>query len=258
MHPIRPRMDAARRWQRFRRTGLQLAMLGGAGWFAVLFLALRIAPLPSPLVREPPPRVTWWPGPGPEAASEQTETDPRILWSPAVFALPTPAGFSHPLRRHRAQLQPPVDITPPGAFYLSRSEPPSNTFLGGPVRLAPRTGTPVELPANGVFPPRDQARSPSRMVFPSGWESRLFSGIDLGYNRWTNQIWSAELDMQFDAAGVPISVLLSRSSGLPAVDRRLARSAFGWRLLDPDAPRSGRVAWWFSPPPPALVERASP
>ena len=81
------------------------------------------------------------------------------------------------------------------------------------------------------------------MTFPEGWESRLFSGIDLDFGAWTDGAWSAEMEMRFDERGVPVSMLLAKSSGLPEVDRRLARSAYGWRLLEPAAPRAGTVEW---------------
>ena len=74
-------------------------------------------------------------------------------------------------------------------------------------------------------------------------DRRLFSGIDLNYGDWTNAAWSARIEMRFDAKGVPVSMLLAQSSGLPEVDRRLARSVNGWRLLEPAAPRAGTVEW---------------
>ena len=49
--------------------------------------------------------------------------------------------------------------------------------------------------------------------------------------------------MRFDAHGIPVSTLLAQSSGRPELDVRLARSASGWRLLEPSAPRTGVVAW---------------
>ena len=88
------------------------------------------------------------------------------------------------------------------------------------------------------------------MSFPDGWESRLFSGIDLEYGGWTNGAWSARVEMRFDAKGLPISMMLAQASGFPEVDRRLARSVNGWRLLEPSAPREGIVAW-SSPAPEA-------
>jgi hypothetical protein len=81
------------------------------------------------------------------------------------------------------------------------------------------------------------------MAFPDGWESRLFSGIDLDFGAWTNRAWSAQIEMRFDGKGIPALVLLAQPSGFPEVDRRLARSASGWRLLEASAPRAGLVGW---------------
>ena len=100
------------------------------------------------------------------------------------------------------------------------------------------------------------------MDFSGGWESRLFSGIDLGFGAWTDRAWSARIEMRFDGAGVPVSTLLAQSSGLPDLDRRLARSANGWRLLEPAAPRTGVVAWIRPaaepPAPPAAAGEEAP
>ena len=124
------------------------------------------------------------------------------------------------------------------------SSAPLGFSLDGRIRFpSPGAKDGLPLAAESVFPPRTPERESARMTFPEGWESRLFSGIDLNFGAWTNSPWSARVEMRFDRAGVPVSMLLAQSSGLPELDRRLARSANGWRLLEPAAPRSGQVAW---------------
>ena len=214
-----------------------MAWLFAALWFGALTLLFRVAPAPGPAPRPAAVPMVWWPAAGGESA------DIRSLWSPSAFALPTPAGFSHSLRRERARLVPPVEIARPEAMFMERPPPAAGRPNAAVVRVAARAEPAASWPAAGIFPPRVFEPEAARMVFPEGWESRLFSGIDLNFGAWTNEAWSARVEMRFDAHGIPVSTLLAQSSGRPELDVRLARSASGWRLLEPSAPRTGVVAW---------------
>lgn len=240
MQRLRPSEDPARRWRRFCRTGGRLALLFAALWFGGLALLFRIAPAPASAARAAPPKLAWW-----WSVAEGPALDVRALGTPAAFALPTPAGFSHGLRGERAGLAPPVHAERPPAAYLGDARAFAPLEVGEPAR--PGAGAPAARsepsPFPAVFPPRSPEKEMPRMLFPNGWESRLFSGIDLEYRIWTNAAWEAQIEMRFDDKGVPASMLLAQASGLPDLDRRLVRSASGWRLLDSAAPRTGRVAW---------------
>jgi len=217
-----------------------MAWIFAALWFGGLSLLFRVAPLPAPLPREIPARVAWWP-----MDLRAPALDVRAHWTPSAFALSTPAGFSHSLRRERAGIAPPVQAAPPEAAYLGRPRPASSFDLSpvGHGRLASAATSEESAPSAGVFPQRTPSLEPPRMDFSTGWEPRLFSGIDLDFGAWTNIAWEARVEMRFDEKGIPLSILLAQASGMPEVDRRLARSASGWRLLEPSAPRAGTVAW---------------
>jgi hypothetical protein len=239
MYRPRATEDPARRWRKFCRKGWRMAWMFAALWFGGLALLFRVAPAPEPAPRESSGSMTWCPAEGGAAM------DIRTLWTPSAFALSTPAGFSHALRRERAGLTPPVQTARPDAAYLEPPRPAPSVDLSvpEPPRFVPRQVQPGSWSGSGVFPPRVPVRESPRMGFPEEWESRLFSGIDLDFGAWTNEGWSARVEMRFDGHGVPVSMLLAKSSGLPDVDRRLARSANGWRLLEPSAPRTGTVEW---------------
>ena len=239
MYRSYPVESPARRWRRFGRKGRRLAWGVTALWLGSLAVLFRVAPEPESMAHPLPPAVTWW-----AAGGEGAAQDIRTLGSPAAFALPTPAGFSHALRREQAGLTPPVQTRRIEHSFLPRQAWMAQPARADFVRLAAR-----EAPSGGrdevstVFPPRRMEMESARMVFPLGWESRLFSGIDLNFGTWTNVAWSAKVELRFDAKGIPALVLLAQSSGLPEVDRRLARSASGWRLLEPAARPAGVVAW---------------
>ena len=239
MYRSHPLVDPDRRWRRFCRKGWRLAGSAAFLWFGAFILLFRLAPLPAPALRPAPTALAWWP---PTAADT---LDVRSLWTPAAFALATPAGFTHALRRGRIGLAPPVQAVRPEAAFLDnpRPLPAVNLWAGNEIQRAD-VETPAEpWPASAVFPPRVAAVETPHLEFSDGWESRLFSGIDLNFGDWTNAAWSARIEMQFDAKGVPVSMLLAQASGLPEVDRRLVRSASSWRLLEPDAMRHGTVVW---------------
>lgn len=250
MHRARPSEDPARRWRTFCRAGGRWAFVFAALWFGGLTLLFRVSPVPAAALRAAPAQLGWW------SASGGAALDVRAQWTPAAFALSTPAGFSRSLRGERAGLAPPIQAERLPAAYLddARAFEPLDVAepgrLGAEAQSAPGGSTPDE----GVFPPRAPEPEIARMVFPDGWESRLFSGIDLDFRNWTKAAWDARVEMRFDGKGVPESILLAQASGVPEVDRRLARSASGWRLLEPAAPRTGVVAWQS----PAAAEGSAP
>lgn len=247
MYRTRIMEDPDRRWRRFGRVGRRLAISVAALWFMLLGVMLGTNPIPTPLLRETPPRVAWWPGDDGAGGGggQALAADIRVTWSPSVFALPSPAGFSHALRRDRAQLAPPDQAIRAEAAFL---ETAPAAVLAAPTTAAPHglltiPPTISAWPAPRVFPARPTGADTPRMVFSEGWESRLFSGLDPGYGTWTPQAWNARMEIRFDVAGIPDSVLLVQPSGLIEIDRQLARSVRGWRLLDAAAPRQGGVTW---------------
>ena len=254
MHRSRPTEDSARRWRRFCRRGWRLAGGLAALWLGGLALLFRVVPGPALAPRAAPVPARWWPESGSAAL------DVRALWSPAAFALATPAGFSHSLRRERIGLPPPVQAAPAAAAFLPRRDPPAGFDFsnGAGTRFIPAAPFAAVPPEAGVFPPRSAVREMPRLAFPEGWESRLFSGIDFNFGEWTNAAWAARVEMRFDARGVPVSMLVAQSSGLPEVDRRLARSANGWRLLEPAAPRAGTIEWISPAPAPSAATKGGP
>ena len=87
--------------------------------------------------RDLPPRASWW-----WPAANAPALDVRAQWTPAAFALSTPAGFSHALRDERTRLAPPVQAERPGAAFLP---PPARPLLP----LLPPPETAAAAPAAG-------------------------------------------------------------------------------------------------------------
>ena len=231
--------DSAQRWRRFCRPGWRMAGISLAIWVALWLVVIRLAPLTPASLRVSPPTTSWLPATAPAVAHHQT------LWTPAAFALPTPAGFTHHLRRQHARIAPPEKSAESRLTHLQPTRSPT-TDQPVPWKMpaAPLAGAPTPaLSAGEVFPPRVLPAETPRMEFSEGWESRLISGIDLDYPAWTNIAWTAHVEVQFDATGVPISVLLAQPTGQSELDARLVRSVRAWRLLEPAVTRQGSVTW---------------
>lgn len=230
--------NSAQRWQRFCRPGWRLAGSSLALWVSLWLILVRVVPAPVSAPRLAPPTTGWLPATAPASGTYQT------LWTPAAFALPTPAGFTHELRRPHTHTAPP---TTPAEPVLATLQPtPRPTDRPTPWALSDSPPAISQEPLYGigeVFPPRTLPPEIARMEFSEGWESRLFAGIDLNYSTWTQSAWNARVETQFDAVGVPISVVLVASTGQPELDARLVRSVYGWRLLVADASRNGAVRW---------------
>lgn len=240
--PVLPDMeDSLARDRRFRRAGWRRAWLAALAIVAALAILGRIAPPAEPATVRRTPHWTWiLPGAPTEAAVAAV----RAVRTPAAFSLPSPSGFTGALRGRAPRLAPPVRrATLPATPAASVPAPPLPDWTSP--ALAPRPPLPPgDAGWKPVFANRRPPAALPRIDFPAGWEPRIFAGLDLDYPAWAPSIsWTATADLAFDAGGNPVSVLLDRSSGDAAIDRRLARSAASWRLLDPAAPRRGKVTW---------------
>jgi hypothetical protein len=249
--------DSRARDRRLCRPGWHRAWATALAIVAALAVLGRMTPPEEPATVRRTPHWTWiLPGSPAEAAL----SDVRALRTPTAFALPTAAGFTSALRARMPRLAPPMRRAA-AAIAAAASLPPAAPL---PDWTSPDFAVRTPLPRHGtgwkpVFANRRPPPDRPRMDFPPGWEPRIFSGLDLAYPDWVpGSPWTASADILFDAKGIPVSVLLDRSSGIPDVDRQLARSAAAWRLLDPDAPRHGTVVWRVPAVPAPATEPDSP
>lgn len=239
-------IEASRdRDRRLRRPGWHRAWAATLAIVAALIILGRMAPPEEPATVRRTPHWTWiLPGTPAEAALAGV----RAARTPTAFALPSAAGFTSPLRTRIPRLAPPMrraaaPVSPATtASLLSHRTPVSDWAAPGFASRPP--APPAATGWKPVFANRSPPPDLPRMDFPPGWEPRIFSGLDLAYADWAaDSPWTATADIRFDASGIPLSILLDRPSGIPSIDKQLARSTAAWRLLDPDAPRHGKVTW---------------
>ncbi len=109
--------------------GRRASLLGSPFWLAVgLAVAVHLLwmtglhlrpprPLPSPMVT---PRVGYLPVRMGPTDTNAIHADVRALWSPALFSLPTPMGFSRPARAGDFQWRPVLALPPLPKLLLER------------------------------------------------------------------------------------------------------------------------------------------
>lgn len=241
-------------WQRFCRPGRRWAAIGAVIWMtsALLLFVLMRFPAPPPRHASPPP-VQWIPPVTVEqAADREAASDFRVLWNPAIFALSSPIGFSAGLSGLGAGIAPP-DLRPSApAIHRFDFQTAENTPAARLKTIMARDqdkklaeyinqNNPT-WPAAALFdlPPTSHTPAGLTMEFSDEWASRMFSGIDMQLDRLGPR-WAIRVELEFDAVGIPRSVILAQSSGLSAIDRLAIRSMWDWRLQEPTAPRRGSV-----------------
>ena len=233
--------DSRERDRRFRRAGWRRAWAVALGIVAVAAVLCRIGPPEEAATVRRTPHWTWLP---PAVAAEKL-VDVRAVQSPTVFSLPSPEGFTGALRSRNPRLTPPVGRNRPAvAVGGADSATEAATDWNAPEFAVRRPAGKEPSGWVPVFGNRVRAEETARMGFPEGWEQRLFTGVDLAYADWApGAAWEATAELAFDEKGIPVSVFLDRRSGIPEVDRRIARSASSWRLMAAGAPRRGKVSW---------------
>ncbi|HOW98658.1 MAG TPA: hypothetical protein P5567_10755 [Kiritimatiellia bacterium] len=181
----------------------------------------------------------------PEEAEDSA--DPRLLWSPALFSLPSAAGFSAPALAERFSARPAAGVWESAPLMLERDgrtgragrgdslqeEVAANLFL---VPLPPLEAT--------VF--RGPPRAPSASVeFRPGWSEDDFEDMPLpaGWGKTGDRAWEATAYLEMDAGGAAEHVFLESPSECPEVNRLLEKALWNWRIKPGASAASGRVVF---------------
>jgi len=189
------------------------------------------------------------PGTGP------MEADARILWSPVLFSLPSPVGFSKPLFPQR--LMPPPE-------KLRNQE--AGALLMKPLSTGRRftitASDPLGYQAQRLLSRREVLRLPGvlhheairpaaglHVAFRDALAGRTVSGVpvDPATLPAGDQAWLAVIHVRFAPEGWPAFALLDRGTGDEALDQALVREVRRWRLEDSAEPREGRVEVRYQP-----------
>lgn len=191
----------------------------------------------------------------PEPGSAITESDARLLWSPVLFSLPSPVGFSKPL-------------TPQGSLMIVTEEMYSEPGImlqesllsGRGLRVAAPDS--LDLEVQQLLGRRESPRSTQLFRQPeleaargisinmsAELEGRSIANTKLDPDMLPRfeQPWQVVAHISFAAEGWPQFVILESTTQNQELDRALIRWLHGWRFDELSEPPEGRVEILFQP-----------
>jgi hypothetical protein len=246
--------------------GWVLAAALALAWHAFWGLWLRAAPPPAPLRAPVVPEVTYAPIQAAPESGGPALADARTLWSPVLFSLPTPMGFSRSALARRIGSQPPLAVPGDTAIFLERPAPSDERVI--------RVGESVEAlmresPDRFAFHVPDvPALTPTavstgetvRVELLGGLAGRRFVRMDLPDEPRVrgDTAWEAGAYLEVDGEGRVVHVLLENPSESAKLNGMLVRSMRGWRMESAGRPHSGRVTLRYPGPARLAAQPGSP
>ncbi|MBN1267980.1 MAG: hypothetical protein JXB04_00180 [Kiritimatiellae bacterium] len=210
-------------------------------WWAVL------APAPARARGWLPraPKVVFAPG----EAHEDPEGDPRAVWSPILFSLPTPVGFSRPIMTGAGSVRPPLTAPHNPAVYLERSATvPDAAPALRRERLEDQVGRVLdEVRFDLLDAPPFRLRGAHGAAGPNvefidGLSAADFERADLPAGELqSTAAWEALAYLEVDAQGRLVQVLIERPTDSTARNEALARALRRWTPAAGRGARSGKV-----------------
>lgn len=244
--------------------GLALCLALALGWHVLWAVAL--APAPELLSRPPVrvPQLLFAPAVEP---SDEDQTDPRAIWSPTLFSLPTPMGFSRSAFDRRAGARPP-DVPTLAASYVIERLPagPAAPLFDRAAPLAEQVsgrlfevGPPPLGPA--AFSPPTNVALPGVQVEFAGelagrqWASWMLPDMPAALRR---RPWEVTAAVESDDGVRLTHVFLEVPTAFPEVNQLVEGALRRARLAAGTPVSSGRVVIRSAAPPGAAGEKARP
>jgi hypothetical protein len=223
--------------------GLILALAWHAAWMMGLGLARETPPSPPPSV----PVLRFVRAP---ADAEQTASDPRLLWSPALFSLPSPWGFSRPVMDGRIGARPSVGARKESPFFLLEGPAIAKRMaVGHDWRIeedlaANLFRVPIPPLAGPVFRVPDKAPPPRVELMPE-WTGSVFAAMPLpeDWEKAGDRAWEITAFIQVDDSDRVAHVFLEGPSAFPDLNRAVERALRNWKLAPGSLARHGRVVF---------------
>ena len=243
--PPPPPVERPRRWR--PAASWMLGLILALAWHAAWMLGLGLAREPPP---SPPPSAPILRFVQPPSDAEKTASDPRLLWSPALFSLPSPWGFSRPIVDGRIGARPSVGVrdTPP-FFLLEGPAMAERMAVGHDWRIEEDVAAnlfrvPIPPLAGPVFHATDKAPPPRVELMPE-WTGSVFSAMPLpeGWEKAGDRAWEITAFIQVDDSDRVAHVFLEVPSAFPDLNRGIERALRSWKLAPGSLARSGRVVF---------------
>lgn len=187
--------------------------------------------------------------PEPSTSNGTMAADARAIWSPAVFSLPSEAGFSRGALTNAIGGRPPLQV--PGGESLFLAPPPGAASEAG-FRFAPTleksvrevlTNLPDRLPEAYVFGATAITGTGVQVELASGLEWNRIGTMDVPSEDilLKDKPWEATAFVEFNEEGNVSGVFLETKSSFEDVDASLIHALWRWQVENAKEPMSGRV-----------------
>jgi hypothetical protein len=182
-----------------------------------------------------------------EGDSRTWQGDLRALWSPVLFSVPTPMGFSAPLLTGAAAFGPPdkPDASPPFLAVRETDLPPAGFAADVSSLLRPSVAAlPVRVVAAPAFPSRRPATNNVIQIMWSEAHGGLrYQAVDVGNAApWTDRKpWDAQALLELDGQGTVRHVFLEKATAQKERNAALIRILSTLRMEPTSTARTGRV-----------------
>jgi len=225
-----------------------VAFFFALGWHGIWWIWVGPEPVQARIVMPDVPQVTYMPFTEEEATGLADGKSIHTVWSPALFSLPTPVGFSRSVLTNAIGIRPPLAVPVGETRYLERKREGARPVEIGVVDLDSSVSRAL---TNIVFVER---REPVFGLPPvtgvtvtvqldAGLEGVRFSTMSVPVvpSDCAGRSWQAEAVIEADAQGRVRHAFLDSRSPCEAFNTSLVQTMRHWRVENPEGPVAGRV-----------------
>ena len=237
--------------------GMSSSRGGVFGWFLAIAMALvwcvfwgfwlRLGEETSRVGDSGAPVVNFLPESG--VSNRTLDAETRAILSPAIFSLPSEAGFSRGALTNSIGARPSLQTIGSEALFLapprasaSESDFPFLSALESSVREA-LTNLPDRVPEPYVFANLSTTSANIQVELADGLEQQHIRTMDVPSEDvlLKDKPWDASAFVEFNTGGKVSGVFLETKSSFEDVDSSLIRSLWGWQIENTTQSVNGRV-----------------
>ena len=225
------------------------AVLLAVGWYGLWCWLLRPAKAVSTAAPLRVPQVSYMRVNTDGRDGEALTADIRALWSPVLFSIPTPMGFSRSVLTNEVGVRPPLGQSMGFSNFLERSAQavPASPLVVVPtlndiVAEAMKSLTLDEAGSSPVTPVPAKGEE-VQVELLQGLGERTPANMNLPHHPWIrgDKAWEIVLYVEFGADGIVRQVFIESPTESESLNAAMAQAAWKLRLDKQEAPVSGRI-----------------
>ncbi|HBA83300.1 MAG TPA: hypothetical protein DCZ95_04315 [Verrucomicrobia bacterium] len=182
-------------------------------------------------------------------SQDARDADVRVLWSPHLFSLSSPVGFSQSVMSDEIGVRPPLAMPLRTHFYVDRTSAAATGSAIRMVRTLPDaalnvlTGLVLTTPQAPVFPSARGGRHALSIAWTGGLEGAQFENLDTTRPLLLEgeQAWETTVYVEFNRHGVLTHAVMDPPTPYKGINRFILRKLSEIRLLEPGEGRRGCV-----------------